>query len=614
MTQDSNITNAVISAKQGDENAFAVLYNASYRMVYQICLGHLKNSDDAEDATQEVFITTFKKLSMLQDNNTYFGWIKTIAVRTCLNILDVKKNRINISYDDAIQSEEILEGDDNLETLSDTYVMRSEKRKIVLDILKNQLSEIQYQTIFMYYFDGMSVEQIAAAMRCSENTVKTRLKNSRVKIKAGIEEYEKKTGDKLANGAGTIPFLTALFNAQLSSTPIRVLPFAGLNPGPNAVNLANKAPTIPTSTGINNPIGNITRAASETKPYVIATKAGMAKSVVVKAVTSVVALFVVGGAAIKLTSMMKDTKSISKSSEETHATESIGIEIEFEEVQIPEITLATTETNIEETEIILEPIILSDYIFMQDVPITYDRYDYTTNSFIPFTQTVSVPQLTLCNEEVANSINEEIIDSVTYGLSSDYLLGCGFYAWTNSDTVFTLIIENYVEADCDYANCYTIDTTTGTILSGIEILNLGGYTEDQLLPLGVNAIQNRMEQIVPNENVFIDGELNPNCQFSSMILNKPDYADENWLLSAYNKSISTDNINLDMKMFLDKDLNLCFITDVVMIGGAGVFELVLTQDGTDLGYPYTGYTEFSCQIESNFYDTSVPPQIIVNYN
>lgn len=221
--EQSEIYDLVAKAKAGDQEAFTDLYNEAYKMVYLTCLGHMKNPEEAEDATQETFITVFNKLDSLEDNNTFFGWTKTIAVRACLRKL--RSTRNNISFDDAIESGVNIEGDDNLEDLPDSMIMEETKRNVILDIIKKQLKEVQYQTIFMFYYDNMPVEKIAEIMECPVGTVKTRLKAARVKIKEGIEDYEKKTGDKLC-AAGMFPALGAIFKTSMESVPVVVKPWA----------------------------------------------------------------------------------------------------------------------------------------------------------------------------------------------------------------------------------------------------------------------------------------------------------------------------------------------------------------------------------------------------
>lgn len=240
--------NLVARAKIGDADAFGELYNASYKMVYLTCLGHLKNPEDAEDTAQEVFITAYNKLDTLVDNATFFGWVKTIAIRTSLNKIAARKD--NIYYDDAIESNENLEGDSSLENLPDAYIMEEEKRSIITKIMMAELSEVQYQTIFMFYYHDMTIDQIAQELNCPVGTVKVRLHKARLKIKSGIEEYERKSGDRLC-AVGMFPALGMLFKTSLGSISVAAKPFMGMAAINTAGNIMGAGTNTVTAGGFN---------------------------------------------------------------------------------------------------------------------------------------------------------------------------------------------------------------------------------------------------------------------------------------------------------------------------------------------------------------------------
>ena len=198
--------------KSGDEEAFSEIYDRSSRFVYMTCLNTLGNPEDAQDAMQETYLTVVNDIGKLEDEEKFLGWIKKIAVYKSIDIQ--RKKRDGISYDDAIETEEILEGDDDLESLPEYFIEEKAKREELHKIIKNVLSEDQYQTVLFYYFNEMSVKEIADLTGCPEGTIKRRLQNSRIKIKSGVEKYEKKTGDKLGAAAIGISFLGRFFKEE----------------------------------------------------------------------------------------------------------------------------------------------------------------------------------------------------------------------------------------------------------------------------------------------------------------------------------------------------------------------------------------------------------------
>ena len=86
--------------------------------------------------------------------------------------------------------------------------------------MEDTLSFNQYQTVLMFYFDEMSISEIAQGLEISEGTVKSRLNSSRAKMKTAIEDYEKKSGDKLHGVVVVVPFFTTIFKEEAKSLTV----------------------------------------------------------------------------------------------------------------------------------------------------------------------------------------------------------------------------------------------------------------------------------------------------------------------------------------------------------------------------------------------------------
>lgn len=191
----------------GDMKAFEVIYQNTYRQVYYTCMSFLKNEHNVYDVMQDTYITALTHLQQLENPERITAWLNTIAVNKCRQFLGKK---MPVQLDEAI-STNLLEENDNF--LPESYVLNAEKRKIILNIMQEELSAVQYQTIIMYYFDGMSTSEIAACMECPEGTVSYRLSAARGKIKAGVQRYENTSGVKLYS-SGATALLTAVFLAE----------------------------------------------------------------------------------------------------------------------------------------------------------------------------------------------------------------------------------------------------------------------------------------------------------------------------------------------------------------------------------------------------------------
>lgn len=191
----------------GDMKAFEVIYQNTYRQVYYTCMSFLKNEHNVYDVMQDTYITALTHLQQLENPERITAWLNTIAVNKCRQFIGKK---MPVQLDEAT-STNLLEENDNF--LPESYVLNAEKRKIILNIMQEELSAVQYQTIIMYYFDGMSTSEIAACMECPEGTVSYRLSAARGKIKEGVQRYENTNGVKLYS-SGATALLTAVFLAE----------------------------------------------------------------------------------------------------------------------------------------------------------------------------------------------------------------------------------------------------------------------------------------------------------------------------------------------------------------------------------------------------------------
>lgn len=225
----ADISQLVQNALNGDRASFDALYTETNRAVYFTCLGFLKNEEDALDVMQDVYIAAFDKLGTLKDPQTFPAWVKRIAVNRCKNFL-VKKNA---HYEQSIDSEENITElvDENF--LPEEYAESEEKRRIVMKIVRDVLSDTLYQTVMMFYFDELTIAEIAEIMDCPEGTVKYRLNAARVKIKKGVLDYENKNDERL-HAVVMIPFLTRLFAEISKNTDVPQIPIENVLPKANS--------------------------------------------------------------------------------------------------------------------------------------------------------------------------------------------------------------------------------------------------------------------------------------------------------------------------------------------------------------------------------------------
>ena len=209
-----NISHLVEKIKKGDNKSFEKLYKLTEREVWFTCISFLKNETTAQDIMQETYITAFLKIQSLEKSSQIRSWLNRIAVNKCKNYL---KGKGEIQLDDEIFENQAIV--DERISNPEEYISDKAKREIILSIMQEVLSDVQYQTVIMHYFNEMTVDEIAEVFECSRGTVLSRLHYSRAKMKTAIEDYENKSGDKL-HGVVVVPFFTTIFKEEAKSLAV----------------------------------------------------------------------------------------------------------------------------------------------------------------------------------------------------------------------------------------------------------------------------------------------------------------------------------------------------------------------------------------------------------
>ena len=178
------------AARAGDRRAQEKLMIQIQNPVYYQCKKMLKNEEEAQDATQDILISVLTGLDKLREPVAFYGWVNGIAANRCKHLLTQGTKEWQIPEDEEGNSllDDLEELDDQV--VPDKAVDNEETRRMIAQLV-DDLPEAQRMTVLLYYYDEMSVRDIAAVMETTEGTVKSRLNYARKSIKEGVEGYER---------------------------------------------------------------------------------------------------------------------------------------------------------------------------------------------------------------------------------------------------------------------------------------------------------------------------------------------------------------------------------------------------------------------------------------
>lgn len=159
----------------GDKEAFGGLVDAHKDMVYTVCLRMLTSEADAEEAAQDVFVKAFRYIGSFQEKAKFSTWLYRIAYNHCIS--EIRKKVKMIDLVDDIPEGEIDEGEMNgLESIS------ADERSRYLKIAIDSLAETDGVVVTLFYYDEMSLDEIAEITGLSNSNVRIKLHRSRKKM------------------------------------------------------------------------------------------------------------------------------------------------------------------------------------------------------------------------------------------------------------------------------------------------------------------------------------------------------------------------------------------------------------------------------------------------
>ena len=167
------------AVKSGDLVPFETLMRQHERLVLMTALRLLGKMEDAQDASQEVFLRLYRNLGKVQASDNLPGWLYRVTVNVCL---DVRRRRPDeTSVEEA--AELVSRGADPQQTAT----RREELRALELSL--RLLSYKERAAVVLRDLEGLSTEEVARILGASQATVRSQIFKARIKMKDFVERY-----------------------------------------------------------------------------------------------------------------------------------------------------------------------------------------------------------------------------------------------------------------------------------------------------------------------------------------------------------------------------------------------------------------------------------------
>jgi RNA polymerase sigma factor (sigma-70 family) len=171
--------------KNKDREAFKQLFDMYREKVYRMSYSILKEKNASEDVLQEVFIQIYLKIRDLKHIGAFEVWLYRITMNCCKKLINKESKLRAISVNESYDGYTDIE-DDEINAPENIMVQQELYTEVMAVIY--ELPEYQRISLILFYYNEMSIKEIANIMNCSEGTVKSRLFHGKKYLKHKIDK------------------------------------------------------------------------------------------------------------------------------------------------------------------------------------------------------------------------------------------------------------------------------------------------------------------------------------------------------------------------------------------------------------------------------------------
>lgn len=177
--------------KSGNNEAFRVLIDTYQEQVLNTCNGFVRNREEAEDLTQEVFIEVFRSIQNFRGDSKLSTWIYRIAVSKSLEELRNRKRLKRAAYFKSLiglenAADRVAAPDRNPHQL-----VEDQQRAAIMQEMLDKLPENQRIAFTLHKYEGLPYQEIAEVMGVSLSATESLIHRAKTNLKKKLSVYYK---------------------------------------------------------------------------------------------------------------------------------------------------------------------------------------------------------------------------------------------------------------------------------------------------------------------------------------------------------------------------------------------------------------------------------------
>ena len=185
-TVTDNEIDLIRRAQADDANAFCSLAERYARRIYLLAFHYCRNTQDAEDLSQEVWLKAYQALAGFRADSSFYTWLRRITINAFLN----HQRASSFRHQGQTTTVELLNVESEMLFESRSTSAETVYNKVLFETVMDALAELTPSQRLMFllrHYEGMSYDEIAAAMNCSTGTVKKGVSRAITKLRAKLD-------------------------------------------------------------------------------------------------------------------------------------------------------------------------------------------------------------------------------------------------------------------------------------------------------------------------------------------------------------------------------------------------------------------------------------------
>ena len=168
----------ILKAITGDKDAFTLVILDYEQELYKIAKMRLRSDYDICEAIQNTMILAYKHIKKVKEVKYFKTWIIRILINECKKIYKRKKKESLIDDNNLLEIKDIKNEYENIEN------------ELTFNSLIEKLDYIEREIIVLYYNSGFSIKEIGKILHINENTIKTKMRRAKIKLKNYMEGFD----------------------------------------------------------------------------------------------------------------------------------------------------------------------------------------------------------------------------------------------------------------------------------------------------------------------------------------------------------------------------------------------------------------------------------------